>query len=452
MLIYQENALQKFMYENMEINPDWAERDFVSYTRKYFQKDNFKILAIGGLRGTGKTTGLLQAISKLHDAVYITAQKGEIEDAADYIDFLKKTDAKYIIIDEYSWIQNRKALDEYLFTAVQNGKRIVITGTESITLDFLNYSSMIHRVDMVHVTLFTYDEYCRIYHQNKNKKSCKAYLQEGGVFREYAITNYDTMRGYIQTAIIDNLTAYMHETLETQKAAALVYAVLYKAVCPSNLRNIPVLTENKLTLDNFLDVMGIDTEVTFTEGELAQVADILTQIGVIVRIPNIDTESPIKEQYYVTNPSITCQLILAAYQIPEVTNEILGHVFESSCLVHLYYHKLSEHQLYFVNTTIHDRNKELDGVIVSEGADYVYLFECKFREQDTISPNATIMSKDIEDMFPDSIIAGRYVLYNGKPSLKILGDKSVIFTPMDDEIMDSYYYFDQAVEKLQTGK
>ena len=365
MLIYQGNTLQKYMYENMEIQPDWEERDFVAYTRKYFSRENFKILAIGGLRGTGKTTGLLQAVSNLPGSCYITAQKGETEDAADYINFLKNTDAKYIIIDEYSWIKNRKTLDEYLFTAIQNGKRIVITGTESITLDFLNYSSMIHRVDMVHVTLFTYDEYCRIYHQEKNKKSCKEYLQEGGVFREYAITNYDTMRGYIQTAIIDNLTAYMQGVLEEKKAAALVYAVLYKAVCPSNLRHIPVLTENKLTMDNFLEMMGVDPEITFTEGELTQAADILTQIGVIVRIPNYDENSPVREQYYVTNPSITCQLILAAYQIPEVTNEILGHVFESSCLVHLYFHKLSEHQLYFVNTTIHDRNKELDGVIVS---------------------------------------------------------------------------------------
>ena len=55
----------------------------------------------------------------------------------------------------------------------------------------------------------------------------------------------------------------------------------------------------------------------------------------------------------------------------------------------------------------------------------------------------------MEDMFPDSTIAGRYVLYNGRPSLKILGEKKIIFTPMDHEIMDSYYYFDQAVEKLQ---
>ena len=42
------------------------------------------------------------------DALYLCAQSGEEEDGDDYIDKIKKTDKKYIVIDEYTWISNRK--------------------------------------------------------------------------------------------------------------------------------------------------------------------------------------------------------------------------------------------------------------------------------------------------------------------------------------------------------
>lgn len=445
MICKKGTELQEYI-QKLGINPKWEERDFVSYTRKYIQQNNLKVLAIGGLRGTGKTTGLLQAI-KNTEACYISAQIGETETGIDYINLIKQTKENIIVLDEYSWITNREYLDKYLYTAVQNGKRIIITGTESITLDFLNYGTLIHRVDMVHVTLFTYEEFCRIYHKPQNKKSCKEYLLQGGIFKEYAITNFSTMQTYIKTAIIDNLTAYM-KNLDSEKAKALVYAVFYKAICPDNLNQIPVLTENKLTMENFLDEMGVNPDIAFDQKDLKNISDILEQIGVIIRIPNYDKQSPIKEQYYIVNPSLTCQLILAAYKIPEITNDILGHAFEACCLIQLYHQKLSDHKLYFVNTTINGKNKELDGVIVTEHEDYVYLFECKFREQDKISPNATIMSKDIEEMFPDSIIDGRYVIYNGVVSAKTLGDKQIIFVPIGNQIMNQYYYFSKYIQDL----
>ena len=326
MKIYTNHELNEYIKDN--ISDTWEERDFVAYARKYFHGRQDKIMAIGGLRGTGKTTGLLQAVNGLN-ACYITAQQKEEETADDYIDFIRNTDAKYIIIDEYSWINNREELDKYLYTAVQNGKRIAITGTESITLEYLNYNTLIHRVDMVHVTMFTYEEHCRLYHMEPSKKNREDYLLNGGLFSEYAVTNYETMQNYIKTAIIDNLAAYMGSRMSKEKAAALVYSVLYKAICPNNLSTVPELAKNQLSVENFLSEMGIDTQIEFSDKDVRNVADIFEQIGLIVRMPNYDKTSPIKEQYYITNPSLSCQLILAAYNIKEISSDILIQLFEA---------------------------------------------------------------------------------------------------------------------------
>lgn len=445
MKVYTDEKLRE-LYTQMEIDPSWKERDFVPYAREYMSKSCHKILAIGGLRGTGKTTGLLQAINGL-DACYIIAQKGEDQTSRDYIDFLKSTDKKFVVIDEYSWIKSRSELDEYLYTAVQNGKRIAVTGTESITLDFLNYGNLIHRVDMVHCTLFSYDEYCRLNNLPQDKASCESYLKYGGTFPDYAIKNYDTMKDYIKTAIIENLAAYTQ--MPTDKAAAIVYSILYKAVCPSNLTKVPKLTENHLSIRNFLDEFGIDADIVFTPQELKRVGNILEQVGVVVYVPNWEKiQSQTENRIYIVNPSITYQLIMAVYDIPEVNHYILGEIFEASVMSHLFYHKLSEDNLYYLEVNTPDgKNKELDIVVTQRNGKSVFLFECKLRQDDRLQKNATILSGDLYQYFPDGEIDGRYVVYTGKETLKDVDGKTVVFTPLNSTI-EHYYNIGAHIERL----
>lgn len=442
MKIYQNEELKK-LYIDEEIKNEWKERDFVAYVREYMGKAKQKILAIGGLRGTGKTTGLLQAIKDL-DACYIISQQNEKETSEDYIEFLKKTEKKYIVIDEYSWIRERSYLDKYLYTAIQDGKRIAITGTESITLDFLNYGDLIHRVDMVHCTLFSYSEYCRLNNLELCKASCEEYLKFGGTFSEYAIKNFETMKNYIKTAIIDNLVAYTQ--MPTDKATAIVYSILYKAVCPSNLRSVPVLTKNHLSVSNFLDEFGVDSDINFTENELKRVKDILEQVGVIITVPNWDGDSS-DYRIYIVNPSITSQLILTAYNIPEIDRYILGEVYEASVMSHLYFNKLSTDNIYYLETT-DGNNKELDIVVTQPNGKSVYLFECKLKQGATLSSKATILSDAIEDFFPNGDIEARYVIYTGQECIKTIGDKTIIFTPLN-EIVQNYYCIDYNMQLIQ---
>ena len=444
MIIYEDKLLEGYKLEHLQIQPDWKRRDFTARVRRYLEGVTEKVLAVGGLRGTGKTVGILQASEGL-DVAYVLVQENEEEKGSDYIDFLRNTEKKYVLIDEYSWIKDREALDRYLLTAVQNGKRVVITGTESITLDFLNYGALIHRVDMIHTTMFPYEEYRRIYGLDHSQRVCDDYLLNGGVFKDYAITNFSSMKEYVESAIVKNLAGYLQEEMDEEMARTLTYSVLFKAVCPSNLSNVPVLRDSKVMLDNFLDTMGVNTGIEIPDQKLYRVADIFEQAGIIVQVQNYDRNSSLKEQYYITNPSLTCQLIRAAYGLETIPETVLGHVFEACAMVQLSTNKLSEHEIFFLNSEGQSGvdARELDIVITDKEEEHVYFFECKHMQNHKIRSSATILTGHIENTyFQHSDVDGRYVIYNGEPCVKKYEVGEVMFTPLG-EVVNNYFAFEE---------
>lgn len=450
MLIYSGEPLDLYKKENLQIDPDWNERDFTALVRNYLEGKTEKVLAISGLRGTGKTVGCLQA-SGIRDTTYILAQKGDGKTGRDYIDTIRKTKSKCILIDEYSWIEDRKELDQYLLTAIQNGHRIVLTGTESITLDLLNYGTLYHRIQAIHTTMFPYGEYLRVYGKSHSKETCREYLTEGGLFKEYAIKNYDGMREYIETAIVGNLAGYLKNEMSEETARTLTYAVLYLAICPSNLSAIPMLRNENVTMENFLDLMGINPSIKPDQRDIHRVADLFEETGIIVRIPNYNRKSPRKEQYYIVNPSLTCQLIMQVYGLDTLENALLGHVFESCVGVQLSTNRLFDHNIFFYNNegaSGSPENRELDLIITDKKEDHAFFFECKYSQSAHLKPNTTLLSGYLEaNEFQGIDIEGRYVIYNGRPRILEKDVGKIIFTPIGD-MLDNYFQFETNVKAI----
>ena len=73
----------------------------------------------------------------------------------------KVAEGKIIVLDEYTWIANRKEseLDGFLYTLVSHGKRVIITGTESLSLEALKAGPLIHRAITLHTTHMSFSEY-----------------------------------------------------------------------------------------------------------------------------------------------------------------------------------------------------------------------------------------------------------------------------------------------------
>ena len=144
MFVLEDSQLQDHI-QNINASLNTNERFFVDYVRHYLDGRSDKILAIGGLRGTGKTTGLLQALLDL-DALYLCAQSGEEEDGDDYIDKINKE------IEE-----KRKELDTLIDISNEQDRLLSKAKTENdskkdITIEELNLSSRtynaLHRVKL----------------------------------------------------------------------------------------------------------------------------------------------------------------------------------------------------------------------------------------------------------------------------------------------------------------
>lgn len=389
----------------------WNERDFVAMSQEFIRSKINKVLIVSGLRGTGKTTGMLQLVRN-NDGLYLSSERGESETAQDYIDLIKNSPQKVIVIDEYTWIKDRDrlCLDSIVSSCVQHGKRIILTGTESASLEALRHKDLIHRAECLHVTRFSFDEFKRLNSSRLPKQPKKLYdmfLQEGGIFQGYVNHTAKGMDDYIRNSIIENLYSYIGagNNLSRSEIAAVVYTVLYDAVHDVMSEKLPGEQFSVKALEE-LSYLGIeDVKAPVNPLTVRSVGEILTSIGVLIKVPNIiERENRDDDfRFYIVNPAITWNLAKMIYDPIKDKNRILGKLLEASVIVELEYSKLDDDDLYFYENP----NGEVDAVIApSSGESDISLFEVRHRYK--------INSHDIQNK-QWTVLTGKagYFVYTG---------------------------------------
>ena len=181
-----------------------------------------RIMVIYGLRRTGKTTLLLQAVGhmKTEDmakAFYIKARKGQTM-AGLYrdIDRLYGSGYRYGFIDEITFI------DDFVDTAgvladiyAAMGMKLVISGTDSLGLWLAGQNELYDRTYTIHTTRISYAEHAKLL----NTEDVDDYIRFGGTLRagEYdfddpelrdesiSFRDDESTRRYIDTAICMNI-------------------------------------------------------------------------------------------------------------------------------------------------------------------------------------------------------------------------------------------------------
>ena len=432
------------------------ERDFVNDAREYYFKSDYaEILVVSGLRGTGKTFGLLQAAEAFEDVLYITSSKSEDETGKDYIELLKKAEEKYIIIDEYSWIKEREELDSFLYTLTLQGKRVAVTGTDSIALDFLSKSTMIHRVMYINVNMFTYQEYCRIYQKEYGKKSSDEYLKYGGVFKSYVLEKFDDMVKYVEEAVINNLANCIN--IEREKAKALIYDIMYLAVCPSSEITVsyPNSRKNDARYQQMLRRIGIDPLVTFDAFDFERVSKILIDTGFVVKTEQLFQRSNDENTYEdskgsyrlnLTNPSLTYQMVSAVFDDISAEKR-LEMAFEASVVSYMSKNLLEQDKLYLVNMGV--AKPELEIVVVNREKQQVYLMDAKEQDDCRLPDKKSLVSEDLENEFQGVTIEGRYVICNSDyEKASVNNGKKVIFTNIESKTLLHYDEFEKHYKSL----
>ena len=198
-------------------------RDCFKRLNKYMTGDFAgKVCLLYGLRRTGKTTLLLQAINELTDdqftkAVYIKATTDNtMADLNQDLKLLRENGYRYIFIDEVTLIEDfidSAALLSDIYAAM--GMKVVLSGTDSLGFWFTLRGELYDRAVTIHTTFIPFREFSRLLRIN----DIDEYIRYGGMLKvgELAFDDDDanepdasfrddeSTRRYIDTAICQNI-------------------------------------------------------------------------------------------------------------------------------------------------------------------------------------------------------------------------------------------------------
>lgn len=188
------------------------------YRRRYCYSDlaNYllqtkdpRVCTLYGLRRTGKTTLMLQAIEDIHDydhTLFIRAdRKSEIHDLEKLMD--QYPDAKYVFVDEITEMDDFQDMSGTLADwYAARGRRIVLTGTDSLGIHFSLSSELFDRSYIIHTTYIPFCEYSELL----GIHDIDTYLRYGGTLTDgkvmYNKGFADTLDyEYTNSAIADNI-------------------------------------------------------------------------------------------------------------------------------------------------------------------------------------------------------------------------------------------------------
>ena len=420
------------------------ERDFVADIRKFcFSGKSPFVFIICGLSLTGKTFGILQAVENPDDTVYIQAQFGEDMNGRDYIVFLKTVKEKNIIIDEYSLIKDSHDLSCYLSALAENGKRIVITGKHTLSLDYLEDTELVYRTDRMNVNLFSYEEFCRVYQKPCCKDTFAEFLKTGGLFKYGEISS---LALYIKEAVIDDLSRLTNYPAE--KLKAIVYAIMYLSVCNLNVTNETYLKLQKSD-ENYKNVMtafGVNPETYINPVEFNKIAKILEKADIVVRTYSMRREEEFR--FHLANPSLAYQTACAVYG-EKSEDEKLTKAFEAYMFSYMTSCVRETDCIWYIELG----GQESALVIVNPDDHLAYLFDLKFYETATLPENSILLSKELENAVGCLEVSGRFAIGNfPQDKCEIINHKRVIFSKPDSEALQYYREFNKIYHQLRRRK
>lgn len=210
-------------------------KTLIHYVKDLDKRDCYKILndylygvvtpricSVYGLRRTGKTTMLFQAILDMNNddfkkAVYIKIKKGQSMVILDHdLKKLERLGYKYIFIDEITFMEDfidTASILSDIYAAM--GMKIVISGTDSLGIWFASRYELYDRTYFIHTTWISFSEYSRLLKIDEIDE----YIRYGGTLRvgkvdfdddelkdeEVSFRDDESTRRYIDTAICGNI-------------------------------------------------------------------------------------------------------------------------------------------------------------------------------------------------------------------------------------------------------
>lgn len=201
----------------------WEKRDCYTRLEQYlYGGGRDRICLLYGLRRTGKTTLLRQAILNMtaeqrQKAVYIKAKRTDTMASVNRdIKSLQEQGFLYVFLDEATLMKDfvdSAALFSDVYAS--SGMKLVLSGTDSLGFWLAEREELYDRAVTLHTTFIPYREFCRLLHRD----SVDEYIRYGGTLRageldfstrgvdaeEASFRDDESTRKYIDTAICWNI-------------------------------------------------------------------------------------------------------------------------------------------------------------------------------------------------------------------------------------------------------
>ena len=201
-----ESYLKRFCYPELE---------------KYLRGANGtqgKVLALYGLRRTGKTTLMLQSVRELSfqnfaRAAYIKCDYGKtIYDLFDDLKYLTSNGFRFIFIDEVTLLEDFIQLSSTLSDIYGMMARIVLSGTDSLGFLLAARDELYDRCILLHTTYIPFSEFAGIL----GIRSIDRYIEYGGTmsfegidYNRVVEKGGNTFNEYVDSSIIHNIVHSM---------------------------------------------------------------------------------------------------------------------------------------------------------------------------------------------------------------------------------------------------
>ena len=383
------------MQEKIEQAKKFKKRDcYERFLKCLYSDDTSRVTALYGLRRTGKTTMIYQALGDMSDelqqkAVYIKLmQSDNIGELTDDLYALKKEGYKYIFIDEVTlaedFIDNASVFSD-VFAAM--GMHIVLSGTDSLGFRLAEENELYDRVRTIHTTFIPYREYSRLLGIN----SLDEYIRYGGTLRageidfddeelnteEASFRDDESTRRYSDTAIARNIQHSL-ACFENGNNFRHLYA-LYDANELTNAINRVVEEMNHkfvlevLTRDFKSSMLGMTAKNLRNDQNLEKRTNILDKVDRetitgrlmdILEIRNAEDRAigikeehviEIKEYLELLDLIVKCPIAYGNPKLPETENVLFSQPGMRYCQAQALVYSLTKDEIFRL---LSDKNKE----------------------------------------------------------------------------------------------
>lgn len=416
----------------------WGLRDCFGQLEDYlYSNESDRVCLVFGLRRTGKTTMLRQAIARmskedLSRTAYIKARRSDTM-AMMNRDLKKLFDAgfRYVFIDEVTLMRDfidSAALFSDVFAAM--GMKIILSGTDSLGFWLAMDQELYDRAKPIHTTFIPYREYSRLL----GIDSIDEYIRYGGTLRAGELTSAinriieDMNHRFLLSVLTDDFQSH---------DLRLTASNLRKERDPEKRTEILDHIDTESVTQRLMELLDIrnkeEQSIGITDTHIREIKEYLSALELIVNCP-IETADPgakSVEHILFTQPGMRyCQAQALVHSLMKdetfsalselektqaagrILEEVRGRMLEDIVLLETMKSADREHRVFKLQFAV----GEFDMVIYDEKENCCEIFEIKHSDKQVSAQYRHLADQEKCDKTERRFgpIRGRYVLYRGE--------------------------------------